>query len=390
MRPVGIRQRQLSGRLFVKLVGLGGCGVLLFAGLRTLRRELLNLEGQLGSMPVQLGDCLDGGEAAPVVVGRGRNPCFQVDCGGICRVAQAVHQSGETLASCGLVAVSRSVALFQALALLCQLGQPLLEVGHRRGRSDGPPDRVLSCTVTFRQVGDRFGGVVAQLGHTLVESVLECRVLADGGHVGCVGTFEVGRRNRSDSRRRNRRTRVLGRAAHRAVVALDQRARQTRRRIGGEGTHEVGVGGGMTLNRCDGVGQLGLVLVPALRQPKCCRRSFGPAAMVCDALGHLTCSVPLVGEPVGFDRERLRLLCDGSELDVDVGQSEALAVEGNPGVAQPGRVGEVGMGAIGAARQRGEYFSLGVQRTLLERQLCLLYTSPSPRDRTRSRMPSSA
>ena len=29
-------------------------------------------------------------------------------------------------------------------------------------------------------------------------------------------------------------------------------------------------------------------------------------------------------------------------------------------------------------------------RTLAENRICLLYTSPSPRDRTRSRMPSSA
>ena len=33
---------------------------------------------------------------------------------------------------------------------------------------------------------------------------------------------------------------------------------------------------------------------------------------------------------------------------------------------------------------------LFVNQTLTERKDCLLYTSPSPRDRTRSRMPSSA
>ena len=35
-------------------------------------------------------------------------------------------------------------------------------------------------------------------------------------------------------------------------------------------------------------------------------------------------------------------------------------------------------------------FTEGVEKILNEYQLCLLYTSPSPRDRTRSRMPSSA
>ena len=33
---------------------------------------------------------------------------------------------------------------------------------------------------------------------------------------------------------------------------------------------------------------------------------------------------------------------------------------------------------------------IGIIRALEENNICLLYTSPSPRDRTRSRMPSSA
>ena len=38
-----------------------------------------------------------------------------------------------------------------------------------------------------------------------------------------------------------------------------------------------------------------------------------------------------------------------------------------------------------------EYLSLdGIETTFPDRKTCLLYTSPSPRDRTRSRMPSSA
>ena len=40
---------------------------------------------------------------------------------------------------------------------------------------------------------------------------------------------------------------------------------------------------------------------------------------------------------------------------------------------------------VNTARMEGE--NTGIQLTL---QICLLYTSPSPRDRTRSRMPSSA
>ena len=37
-----------------------------------------------------------------------------------------------------------------------------------------------------------------------------------------------------------------------------------------------------------------------------------------------------------------------------------------------------------------ETMTLGFQRNIYEGLVCLLYTSPSPRDRTRSRMPSSA
>ena len=38
----------------------------------------------------------------------------------------------------------------------------------------------------------------------------------------------------------------------------------------------------------------------------------------------------------------------------------------------------------------GKSKSLGVHRGVVNNITCLLYTSPSPRDRTRSRMPSSA
>ncbi len=66
-------------------------------------------------------------------------------------------------------------------------------------------------------------------------------MLADSGHVGCVGAFEVGGGDGLRSGRRSREVRVFCRATDRAVVAIDERGRQTRRRIGGEGRHQVGV-----------------------------------------------------------------------------------------------------------------------------------------------------
>ena len=36
------------------------------------------------------------------------------------------------------------------------------------------------------------------------------------------------------------------------------------------------------------------------------------------------------------------------------------------------------------------FLDTGLGKTLIQLSICLLYTSPSPRDRTRSRMPSSA
>ena len=53
-----------------------------------------------------------------------------------------------------------------------------------------------------------------------------------------------------------------------------------------------------------------------------------------------------------------------------------------------GRQGAVG--AQGAAGVTGAQGHQGVQGTAGSSGGCLLYTSPSPRDRTRSRMPSSA
>ena len=48
-----------------------------------------------------------------------------------------------------------------------------------------------------------------------------------------------------------------------------------------------------------------------------------------------------------------------------------------------------GSHAIGVARS-GQHTSQALQRQIDELQLCLLYTSPSPRDGLLSRMPSSA
>ena len=94
--------------------------------------------------------------------------------------------------------------------------------------------------------------------------------------------------------------------------------------------------------------------------------------MICDACGYLTGCITLGSEPVGFDRERLRLLSDGSERGVDVGQGETLAIEGNPSVAQPGRLGQRSLGPVCAAGQRSEFLALDVQRALLGRQLAQL------------------
>ena len=51
--------------------------------------------------------------------------------------------------------------------------------------------------------------------------------------------------------------------------------------------------------------------------------------------------------------------------------------------------GRLGQDAIGEAFSR-LFAERGVDTSLLQRDTCLLYTSPSPRDRSLSRMPSSA
>ena len=48
---------------------------------------------------------------------------------------------------------------------------------------------------------------------------------------------------------------------------------------------------------------------------------------------------------------------------------------------------EIVIGYVGAVHQHNQLLFL---QKIMEQIICLLYTSPSPRDRTRSRMPSSA
>ena len=56
----------------------------------------------------------------------------------------------------------------------------------------------------------------------------------------------------------------------------------------------------------------------------------------------------------------------------------------------PGKTLEIRLQAVGETDEKGDvrvFFELNGQPRIIR---CLLYTSPSPRDRTRSRMPSSA
>ena len=56
-----------------------------------------------------------------------------------------------------------------------------------------------------------------------------------------------------------------------------------------------------------------------------------------------------------------------------------------------GASGDQGIPLIGALIDSGFDITAGVRRAdAMQTTSCLLYTSPSPRDRTRSRMPSSA
>ena len=95
-----------------------------------------------------------------------------------------------------------------------------------------------------------------------------------------------------------------------------------------------------------------------------------------NARGRITKTDMKAFEKAGGDLSRLdkRLQKDGFTRD------EVKAVEEN-------------LNERGTAIQRGneDYYTGGAGKRFLDKRLrCLLYTSPSPRDRTRSRMPSSA
>ena len=68
----------------------------------------------------------------------------------------------------------------------------------------------------------------------------------------------------------------------------------------------------------------------------------------------------------------------------------ALVVTVRLGEPEAGLVGSEDAGLDMPQRSREFSLALAGLNELLENGSCLLYTSPSPRDRTRSRMPSSA
>ena len=76
-----------------------------------------------------------------------------------------------------------------------------------------------------------------------------------------------------------------------------------------------------------------------------------------------------------YKRQRQALVHDGGHAG-DQGPVDDVAVADNPADVAGAEVGLAGLAEVDVLHARS--------------QGCLLYTSPSPRDRTRSRMPSSA
>ena len=76
-----------------------------------------------------------------------------------------------------------------------------------------------------------------------------------------------------------------------------------------------------------------------------------------------------------------RSTLDRSSAASDVYKRQVLVV--------PGRHGDVGLAGVGEQLAVRGHEDRGVEAEAVV-GACLLYTSPSPRDRTRSRMPSSA
>ena len=98
------------------------------------------------------------------------------------------------------------------------------------------------------------------------------------------------------------------------------------------------------------------------------------------------------GTPSGVDDDdvrALRLAAEGAELELAAARSELAAVSLAANVAEEEAI---------AARAERDAATVAVERLehelvgalVVASRLCLLYTSPSPRYRTRSRMPSSA
>ena len=89
----------------------------------------------------------------------------------------------------------------------------------------------------------------------------------------------------------------------------------------------------------------------------------------------------------------LAVLGDSLEVLRTIDKTAETRISGQFGYGSHHLVCRVGEGAPpGLAPYRGQQFEVQV-RTVLQHawaEFCLLYTSPSPRDRTRSRMPSSA
>ena len=106
--------------------------------------------------------------------------------------------------------------------------------------------------------------------------------------------------------------------------------------------------------------------------------------------------------PLGLFLEEVSLVSDSDQLDDSAGAVTLLTLHTAKGLEYPvvfivgmeegilphSRSLESGDAEDMAEERRLTY--VGVTRAKKRLYLCLLYTSPSPRDRTRSRMPSSA
>ena len=98
-------------------------------------------------------------------------------------------------------------------------------------------------------------------------------------------------------------------------------------------------------------------------------------------------------EDVGETRELLKQSGSTAHIIAKIERAEAITDEFLPGIIEASDGIMVARGDLGV--EIGDANLVAVQKQLIEaasnaNKVCLLYTSPSPRDRTRSRMPSSA